>query len=472
MLVPTRELAMQVSEAMFKYGRQRGTVVVPVYGGQPIGRQLQALDRGVHVVVGTPGRVLDHLKRGSLVADTVDVVVLDEADEMLDMGFAEDLEAILAATPDDRQTVLFSATMPPRIEKIAREFQRDPLRLTVTAKPTAGTDVRVTQRLPGTRRHKPAALGRILDIEAGRSAGVLPHAHRGRRADRDDERPRLPGRSTARRDGPGTARSRDAPLARRHLGAADRHRRGRPRPRRRPAHPRRQLRRAVVTGNLRAPHRACRTGRREGVAITLAEPRERRLLANIERFTGARITLSDVPSIAELRARQAESTVAAVIEAIDSGDLDDYTEMFNALTVESPHTYADVTRAALKLVHQLRGNDTDETEIPTIVERPERRDRNGRGDDRDQRAAATTIGSVITAAAPTTRRRPRREPNRADDGRTGFVYVNLGRNAGVRPADLVGAVAGETGLRGRRSARSASATTRRWSASPSTVSTR
>ena len=113
-LVPTRELAEQVSQAVHRYGRDLGVRVLPVYGGQPIGRQLQALQRGVDVVVGTPGRVLDHINRETLDLSSVGTVVLDEADEMLDMGFAEDIEAILGSTPAERQTVLFSATMPSR----------------------------------------------------------------------------------------------------------------------------------------------------------------------------------------------------------------------------------------------------------------------------------------------------------------------------------------------------------------------
>ena len=125
-LVPTRELAMQVSEAIFKYGRTLGVKVVPIYGGQPIFRQLQALDRGVHIVVGTPGRVIDHIGRGSLALDSIRSVVLDEADEMLDMGFADDIESILDSLPEERQTLLFSATMPPRISGIAKRYLQRP----------------------------------------------------------------------------------------------------------------------------------------------------------------------------------------------------------------------------------------------------------------------------------------------------------------------------------------------------------
>jgi ATP-dependent RNA helicase DeaD len=174
-LVPTRELAVQVSEAMFKYGRELGVKVVPVFGGQPIGRQLQALDRGVHVVVATPGRALDHIGRGSLRLDAIRTVILDEADEMLDMGFTDDIESILESTPEERQTVLFSATLPQRITSIAKRYQRDPIRIKIgagdaptTAAPLVRQTVYVVQRA-----HKPSALGRILDVESPAAALVF-----------------------------------------------------------------------------------------------------------------------------------------------------------------------------------------------------------------------------------------------------------------------------------------------------------
>ena len=129
---------MQVAEALHKYGRELGARILPVYGGQPIGQQLRGLRRGVDIVVATPGRAVDHLKRGSLRFDGVQVVILDEADEMLDMGFAEDLETILAATPDDRQTALFSATISPTITRIAKRHLDDPARIKVHAEKLTG----------------------------------------------------------------------------------------------------------------------------------------------------------------------------------------------------------------------------------------------------------------------------------------------------------------------------------------------
>ncbi|MGH7444687.1 MAG: DEAD/DEAH box helicase, partial [Longimicrobiales bacterium] len=160
-LVPTRELAVQVSEALHRYGRGLRTRVLPIYGGQPIGRQLSALKRGVDVVVATPGRALDHIRRGTLALQTVAMVVLDEADEMLDMGFAEDIDAILADTPATRQTVLFSATMPPRIASLAKRHLREPVRLEIARESApAGEAPRVRQTAyVVTRAQKLAALG-------------------------------------------------------------------------------------------------------------------------------------------------------------------------------------------------------------------------------------------------------------------------------------------------------------------------
>ncbi|HEX8203438.1 MAG TPA: DEAD/DEAH box helicase, partial [Isosphaeraceae bacterium] len=174
-LVPTRELAMQVAEAVHRYGRTLGVHVLPIYGGQAYGQQIRALERGVDVVVATPGRALDLVRRGTLRLDGVATAVLDEADEMLDMGFAEDIEALLGHTPRERQTMLFSATMPPRIAAIARRHLTDPVEIRVAREPVeAGEAPRVRQTAYlVTRPYKLAALGRVLDVEAPASALVF-----------------------------------------------------------------------------------------------------------------------------------------------------------------------------------------------------------------------------------------------------------------------------------------------------------
>ncbi|HEU0053803.1 MAG TPA: DEAD/DEAH box helicase, partial [Longimicrobium sp.] len=168
-LAPTRELAVQVAEATLRYGIRRGVRVLAVYGGQAIDRQLRELRRGVHVVVGTPGRILDHIRRRSLDLSSVRYVVLDEADEMLDMGFIEDIEAILDETPRERQTALFSATLPPRITELADRYMREPARITVKQDKLETPLVRqVAYVVP--RPYKLEALTRVLDLEAPTSA--------------------------------------------------------------------------------------------------------------------------------------------------------------------------------------------------------------------------------------------------------------------------------------------------------------
>ena len=281
-LVPTRELAIQVSEAIWRYGKELGAKVVPLYGGQPIYRQLQALDAGVHVVVATPGRAVDHIKRGTLPLGGVRVVVLDEADEMLDMGFAEDIEMILDATPKDRQTVLFSATMPSRIDSIARKHQRHPTRIQIARTPSlAGKSPLVRQSVYiVSRAHKAAALGRILDVEA--PAAALVFCRTRIEVDQLTETLTARGYRAEALHGGMSQEQRDRVMGRLRNGhaelliATDVAARG--------------LDVDVLTHvvNYDVPsapeayvHRIGRVGRagREGVAITLAEPREQRQLA-------------------------------------------------------------------------------------------------------------------------------------------------------------------------------------------------
>jgi ATP-dependent RNA helicase DeaD len=427
-LVPTRELAVQVSEAMFKYGRGLGAKVVPIFGGQPIQRQLQALDRGAHVVVATPGRAIDHIGRGSLRLDAIRTVILDEADEMLDMGFADDIESILESTPDDRQTVLFSATLPARINAIAKRYQRDPIKITIGRHESGGRSAGkalVRQTVYWVQRaHKASALGRILDIEAPRSTLVFCRTRtevdqltetmngRGYRAEAlhggmdQSQRDRVMGRL---RDG--TAELLVATdVAARGLDVDT-------------------LTHVVNYDVPSAPesyvHRIGRVGRagREGVAITLAEPRDRRQLENIERLTKQTITAARVPSVADLRARQIELTVEAVRESLAADDLDRYDAVLHALAGDGNDR--TIALAAIRLVHEHDAGTVDEQEIPDASERSPR----------------------SGGPARTRERAPRSAPMSGGD--TGFVWVSLGRRGGVRPGDLVGAIANETGLSGR-----------------------
>ena len=438
-LVPTRELAVQVSEAMFKYGRELGIKVVPVFGGQPIQRQLQALDRGVHVVVATPGRALDHIGRGSLGLDAIQTVILDEADEMLDMGFTDDIESILESTPDDRQTVLFSATMPSRITSIAKRYQRNPERITIGragSDPDAKVLVRQTVYVV-QRAHKPSALGRILDIEAPKAALVFCRTRT--EVDQLTETMNARGYRAEALHGGMDQAQRDRVMSRLRDGTAellvatDVAARGL------------DVDTLTHVVNYDVPsaaesyvHRIGRVGRagREGVAITLAEPRERRGLENIERLTKQKFEIAKVPTVSDLRIRQIEMTVNAVREALTAVDLEDFNTVLHAL--EGEDSDRNIALAAIKLVHESRGATIDELEIPDASDRL--RGKSPDGKKKFDKKAPRNAGE---------KDRSGNKGQRSGGAGTAFVHVSLGRKAGVRPGDLVGAIANETGLVGR-----------------------
>jgi ATP-dependent RNA helicase DeaD len=436
-LVPTRELAVQVSEALHRYGRELGARVLPVYGGAPIVRQLRELERGVDVVVATPGRALDLVNRGALQLGAVGTVVLDEADEMLDMGFAEDLEAILEETPEQRQTVLFSATMPRRLDSLARRHLTDPVRINIGRERTApGEAPRVRQTayvVP--RAAKAAALGRILDVEAPAAAIVFCRTReevdsltetlngRGYRAEAlhggmsQEQRDRVMGRLRA-----GTADLLVATdVAARGLDIE-------------------QLTHVVNYDVPSAPesyvHRIGRVGRagREGVAITLAEPREHRQLKTIEKVAGSTISVQKVPTVADLRARRLELTRAALRETLLTDDLDRFRAVVETLTDE--FDIVEVAMAAVKLAHEAGGATDDVEEIPQVGFRPDRPDRPERGGaGRPPSRASNGQGAG--------------RGGRSSGGPVARLFIGAGRDAGIRPGDLVGAITGETELGGR-----------------------
>jgi ATP-dependent RNA helicase DeaD len=430
-LVPTRELAVQVSQAFHRYGRDLGARILPIYGGQPIGRQLRALDAGVDVVVATPGRALDHIARGTLRLGRLETVILDEADEMLDMGFAEDIEAILENTPEQRQTVLFSATLPPRIDGMARRYLRDPVRIQMGREATApgeGPLVRQSAYVVA-RAHKPAALARVLDVEAPTAALVFCRTRD--EVDRLTETMNGRGYRAEAMHGGMTQEQRDRVMGRLRAGTADLivatdvAARGLDIE---------QLTHVVNYDVPSAPesyvHRIGRVGRagREGVAITLAEPREHRMLKTIERTTKQRIVIEKVPTVADLRARRLELTRAALHESLMEDDLERFRVVVETLTDE--FDVMEVALAAVRLAHEAGGGSADEEEdIPQLAPSPGREGRDGRG----RRDAGRHDGGHDRGAA----------------GGMTRVFVGLGRRAGIRPQDLVGAIAGEAGLRGR-----------------------
>ncbi|NGY59898.1 DEAD/DEAH box helicase [Lentzea sp. NEAU-D13] len=423
-LAPTRELAVQVSEAVHRYGRHMGARVLPIYGGQPIGRQLRELSRGVDVVVATPGRAIDHLQRGTLQLGELQIVVLDEADEMLDMGFAEDIDAILAEAPADRQTVLFSATMPPRINRMANSHLREPVLIQIEREKTEpGEAPRVRQTAYLVRReHKPAALGRVLDVESPTAAVVFCRT----RDEVDQLTETLNGRGYRAESLHGgiSQEQRDRVMARLRGGTADLlvatdvAARGLDIE---------QLTHVVNYNVPSAPeaytHRIGRVGRagREGVAITLVEPRENSMLKTIERVTKTKIPMEKVPTVADLRARQLELTRSSLQESLMEDDLSRFRVVVETLADE--FDVMDIALAAVKLAHEASGAAADEEEIPEVRPR----------EDRPRRDGATG---------------PRRERRGPSEGMT-RLFLGAGRSSGIRPQDIVGAITGETQLKGR-----------------------
>jgi ATP-dependent RNA helicase DeaD len=418
-LVPTRELAMQVAEAVHRYGRGLEMAVVPIYGGQSIDRQLRALKRGVDVVVATPGRALDHIRRGTLRLDAVQTVVLDEADEMLDMGFADELEAILSETPPERQTALFSATMAPRIQAIAKRHLRDPAHVKIAQKATpAGETPRVRElAYVVQRRHKAATLARVLDMETPTSALVFCRT----RLEVDELTEVLASRGYAAEalHGGLSQEQRDRVLRRFREGisevlvATDVAARGL------------DIEHLSHVVNFDVPsspdayvHRIGRTGRagREGVAVTLAEPRESRLLRNIEQFTKRKITIESVPTAHDLRARRLETMRASLEESLAAGSIEQYRGIVESLAAE--YDALDVAAAAIKLADDARGGkDAEQQDIPQ---------------DASPAHAPQRPGPPHAAL-----------PDRPVEQNMTRIFIDLGRNAGIRPGDLVGAIANE-----------------------------
>ncbi|MGI8686574.1 MAG: DEAD/DEAH box helicase [Acidimicrobiales bacterium] len=430
-LVPTRELAVQVSEALHRYGRDLGARIVPIYGGQPIGRQLQALERGVDVVVATPGRALDHIARGTLRLGVLEIVVLDEADEMLDMGFAEDLEAIMGGLPEGHQTVLFSATLPPRINAIARRHLRDPVQIQLGREATAPGEAALVRQSAYVvaRAHKAVALGRVLDVES--PAAALVFCRTRDEVDRLAETLNGRGYRAEALHGGMDQGQRDRVMGRLRAGTAD----------------------LLVATDVAARgldidhlshvvnydmpsspdtyvHRIGRVGRagREGVAITLVEPKEHRMLKTIERATKQRIVVEKLPTVADLHARRLELTRAALRESLLA---DDDLERFRVVVepLSDEFDVLEVALAAVKLAHESSGAAADEEDIPEPKVVPHS------GAPRPSGPAAARQAKGGGGAGP--------------GGRTTRLFVGAGRAAGVRPQDLVGAIANETRLSGR-----------------------
>jgi ATP-dependent RNA helicase DeaD len=441
-LVPTRELAMQVCEAVERYGKEQRVAILAVYGGQAIRPQLLALKRGVDVVVATPGRALDHIRRKTLQLKDLQMVVLDEADEMLNMGFAEDLDAILQQTPKVRQTALFSATMPSRIASIGRRHLQDPVEIQIVKEPVkAGVAPRVHQMAYlVARQYKVAALARILDMASPKSTLVFCRT----RLEVDELTSMLNSRgyrgeglhggmNQAQRDRVMQAfRSGKTEL----LVATDVAARGLDIP-----HVSHVMNYDVPSSPESYVHRIGRTGRagRAGEAITLVEPRERWLMQNIERLTKSKVEMATLPTVADLQAKRLERIGASIQEILTANKFDRFRIMVNRLTEKFDP--ADVAAAAIQLASGSKDGEPREEEIPAIQDRVR---------ETSQRSRRPRLESLDRPRGVKPGRDLGRPVGRRDRaGRaTGMVslHVGAGRTAGIRPGDLVGAIVNEAGL--------------------------
>ncbi|UFU01566.1 DEAD/DEAH box helicase [Ruania suaedae] len=422
-LTPTRELAIQVADATASFVGEAGLQVLSIYGGAPYGPQLRGLSQGAQIVVGTPGRVIDMLEKGALDLSAVRMLVLDEADEMLRMGFAEDVDKILSAAAPDRQTALFSATMPSAIRAVARRHMSSPVEV-ATSRPSSTTDTITQTYAVVPFRHKIGALARVLATTDAEAAVVFVRTRQ--TAEEVGSALLERGVSAATISGDVAQRERERIVERlrsgavRVLVATDVAARGL------------DVDKLGLVVNFDVPreaeayvHRIGRTGRagRSGMALTFFTPRERGRLTQIERLTRTTMTEASIPTPAEVSAHRAASVLGSVSERIAAGRLAMYRDQLAAHIGDE----GDLTEVAAALLALAVGDggprSEDAEEVAPVSEQSfaEEGER-GRG-----RAASG---------------RPRRTGQ-------GSVYrVAVGHSHGVRPQDIVGAITGEGGLRG------------------------
>ncbi len=443
-VVPTRELAIQVAEAFQKYAAcLKGFHIVPIYGGQSYEPQLAALRRGPHVVVGTPGRLIDHLKRGTLQLAAVRTVILDEADEMLQMGFVDAIDEILAQAPPERQVVLFSATMPAPIRRIAKKHLREPREVTIRAK--AGTAAKTRQRywlVDGL--HKLDALTRILEVEP--FDAMLVFARTKLATAELAERLEARGFAAAALNGDMVQAQRERTIAQLKAGkidivvATDVAARGI------------DVERIGHVVNFDMPydvesyvHRIGRTGRagRSGEAILFVAPRERNMLRLIEQHTRQQIEPLRLPTLGDVNARRVAKFKARITGALGRGDATPYRGIIDELVRESGTDAADLAAALASLVQgktplllARRAEEPAAAEPRSQPERPGRRDRHERTG-RDHADPGDRGGSDEP-------RRPR--GLRHEEQR--LYRLAIGRSHGIKVGNIVGAIANVGGIQG------------------------
>ncbi|WP_034652371.1 DEAD/DEAH box helicase [Corynebacterium vitaeruminis] len=437
-LAPTRELALQVADSFQSFADHLGDIhVLPIYGGQAYGIQLSGLRRGAQIIVGTPGRVIDHLEKGSLDISELRFLVLDEADEMLNMGFQEDVERILEDTPEDKQVALFSATMPNGIRRISRDYMKDPHEIQV--KSETRTNTNITQRyLNVAHRNKLDALTRILEVTEFEA--MIMFVRTKHETEELAEKLRARGFSAAAINGDIAQAQRERTVDQLKDGrldilvATDVAARGL------------DVERITHVFNYDIPndtesyvHRIGRTGRagRSGEAILFVTPRERRMLRSIERATNATLVEMDLPTVDEVNESRKAKFADSITESLEDSQIDVFRTLVKAYSEEHDVPLEDIAAA---LATQARAGDEFLMKEPPQEKRRDRRDRFDRDDRRGGRDRFD--------------RDDRRDRDRGERGARferndkdmATYRLAVGKRQHVRPGAIVGALANEGGL--------------------------
>ncbi len=448
-LTPTRELAIQVAEAFQTYARNmKGFHVLPIYGGTDMRGQLRGLERGAQVIVGTPGRILDHIRRRSLKLNELNALVLDEADEMLRMGFIDDVETILAETPDTCQRALFSATMPPTIRRVVKKYLGDAKEVSIAAK--TKTVERITQRYLMVKGHqKMDALTRILEVEE--FDGMLIFVRTKSATAEVAEKLEARGFSAAALNGDLSQTLRERTVNRLKKGqvdivvATDVAARGL------------DVERISHVVNYDIPydneayvHRIGRTGRagREGQAILFVAPKEHRLLRSIEQSTRQKLAIMQLPTGEQVSGQRVQQFQDRILQDIETGKLDQFRPLLEKLAEENDISMTDIAAA---MTWQLQ---LERPLFPKLVPldtsnqgRSERRDRPDRNrPDRKDRSDRKNRPDRNERSDRPRQERSRKERPRNDDIEMVTYRMEVGKDHGVMPKDIVGAIANEAGI--------------------------
>ena len=416
-LCPTRELAIQVSTEIRKIGKYtHGIKSLPVYGGQPIERQIKALKGGVQIVIGTPGRVIDHINRKTLKMDNVKMVILDEADEMIDMGFREDIEMILSKTPEERQTTFFSATMPKGILDLTKKYQKNPEHIKVVRKELTVPNIK--QYYIETRSaNKLEVLSRLIDVYNPKLSVVFTNTKKG--ADELVSDLQARGYFADALHGDLKQTQRDIVMDKFRNGtidilvATDVAARGI------------DVDDVEAVFNYDLPqdeeyyvHRIGRTGRagRNGISFSFVFGKEMRKMRDIERYTKTKLVKHDIPSVADVEEKKVNTFFNQVKEVVEAGHLTKQIQWLENFCSESEAEYGVVDIAAALLKIALGDEEKQE-----IIEEPSRSRREGRSKSKDTGAKEGMIR----------------------------LFINVGRNQRVQAKDILGAIAGEAGIPGK-----------------------